>query len=310
MRKKKNGWRFGLATVIFVMSFGTLTVFAAPVISIQKGNPPEKIAPPCKISFSVSDPAGVASIVVNGRELGPNGGDYYEADYDTYYNSTINISATNLNGERSNKSVQITNIATAIAEPSVPRPTQAAVPAPTPAPAAAPTPTPTPAPAPTQAAVPAPTRAAKVQETMPMQIAENPPSAEPMETLPIEETMPETIEETVEETTAKDSEETEAPDGQDNHDSKKNESEAEVESALPADSYKLYPGGKKSRTVSYSLIAMCICFIGYFVVTLMLNKKRLKKYKELYDVLEKRQALKKRRNLNQMNYDEEPENRD
>ena len=143
-----------------------------------------------------------------------------------------------------------------------------------------------------------------------MQIAENPPSAEPMETLPIEEIMPETIEETMEETTAKDSEETEAPDGQDNHDSKKNESEDGVEPALPADSYKLYPGGKKSRTVSYSLIAMCICFIGYFVVTLMLNKKRLKKYKELYDVLEKRQALKKRRNLNQMNYDEEPENRD
>ena len=97
--------------------------YAAPVITVTKGNPADKQAPPCTIEFSVSDPAGVVSIVVNGRELGPNGGDFYEGDYITYYNSTVNISAVNRNGESSSKSVQITNLTTALEQPQVERPT-------------------------------------------------------------------------------------------------------------------------------------------------------------------------------------------
>lgn len=39
------------------------------------------------------------------------------------------------------------------------------------------------------------------------------------------------------------------------------------------------------------LICACICAIGYLITTILLNRKRLKKYKQLHEVLIKRQDM-------------------
>ena len=199
---KKRYYGTGIIAVLLTTVFCTFQAYAAPVITVTKGNPADKQAPPCTIEFSVSDPAGVVSIVVNGRELGPNGGDFYEGDYITYYNSTVNISAVNRNGESSSKSVQITNLTTALEQPQVERPT---APPQTQAPQSPQTQPQTQAPQPpqtqpqtTQARVPETTRP-RVQETTQAPTTKT-EETEPVETSPIEETIEETEERQMEET--------------------------------------------------------------------------------------------------------------
>lgn len=287
---KKRYYGTGIIAVLLTTVFCTFQAYAAPVITVTKGNPADKQAPPCTIEFSVSDPAGVVSIVVNGRELGPNGGDFYEGDYITYYNSTVNISAVNRNGESSSKSVQITNLTTALEQPQVERPT---APPQTQAPQPPQTQPQTQAPQPpqtTQARVPETTRP-RVQETTqaPTTKAEE---TEPVETSPAEETIEETEESQTEETEMATDES--SPTEETEPETKGTEAETIEETTapeLPPDSYKLYPGGRKNKMIPQILICACICAIGYLITTILLNRKRLKKYKQLHEVLIKRQDM-------------------
>ena len=252
------------------------------MITVTKGNPADKQAPPCTIEFSVSDPAGVVSIVVNGRELGPNGGDFYEGDYITYYNSTVNISAVNRNGESSSKSVQITNLTTALEQPQVERPTA-------PPQTQAPQPPQT-QPQTTQARVPETTRP-RVQETTQAPTTKT-EETEPVETSPVEETIEETEERQMEETET--AAEESSPNEETEPETKGTEAETIEETTapeLPPDSYKLYPGGRKNKMIPQILICACICAIGYLITAILLNRKRLKKYKQLHEVLIKRQDM-------------------
>ena len=279
---KKRYYGTGIIAVLLTTVFCTFQAYAAPVITVTKGNPADKQAPPCTIEFSVSDPAGVVSIVVNGRELGPNGGDFYEGDYITYYNSTVNISAVNRNGESSSKSVQITNLTTALEQPQVERPTA-------PPQTQAPQPPQT-QPQTTQARVPETTRP-RVQETTqaPTTKAEE---TEPVETSPAEETIEETEESQTEETEMATDES--SPTEETEPETKGTEAETIEETTapeLPPDSYKLYPGGRKNKMIPQILICACICAIGYLITTILLNRKRLKKYKQLHEVLIKRQDM-------------------
>ena len=281
---KKRYYGTGIIAVLLTTVFCTFQAYAAPVITVTKGNPADKQAPPCTIEFSVSDPAGVVSIVVNGRELGPNGGDFYEGDYITYYNSTVNISAVNRNGESSSKSVQITNLTTALEQPQVERPT---APPQTQAPQSPQTQPQTQAPQPpqtqpqtTQARVPETTRP-RVQETT------QAPTTKTEETEPVE-TEERQMEET--ETAAEES----SPNEETEPETKGTEAETIEETTapeLPPDSYKLYPGGRKNKMIPQILICACICAIGYLITAILLNRKRLKKYKQLHEVLIKRQDM-------------------
>lgn len=279
---KKRYYGTGIIAVLLTTVFCTFQAYAAPVITVTKGNPADKQAPPCTIEFSVSDPAGVVSIVVNGRELGPNGGDFYEGDYITYYNSTVNISAVNRNGESSSKSVQITNLTTALEQPQVERPTA-------PPQTQAPQPPQT-QPQTTQARVPETTRP-RVQETTQAPTTKT-EETEPVETSPIEETIEETEERQMEETET--AAEESSPNEETEPETKGTEAETIEETTapeLPPDSYKLYPGGRKNKMIPQILICACICAIGYLITAILLNRKRLKKYKQLHEVLIKRQDM-------------------
>lgn len=291
---KKRYYGTGIIAVLLTTVFCTFQAYAAPVITVTKGNPADKQAPPCTIEFSVSDPAGVVSIVVNGRELGPNGGDFYEGDYITYYNSTVNISAVNRNGESSSKSVQITNLTTALEQPQVERPT---APPQTQAPQSPQTQPQTQAPQPpqtqpqtTQARVPETTRP-RVQETTQAPTTKT-EETEPVETSPVEETIEETEERQMEETET--AAEESSPNEETEPETKGTEAETIEETTapeLPPDSYKLYPGGRKNKMIPQILICACICAIGYLITAILLNRKRLKKYKQLHEVLIKRQDM-------------------
>lgn len=279
---KKRYYGTGIIAVLLTTVFCTFQAYAAPVITVTKGNPADKQAPPCTIEFSVSDPAGVVSIVVNGRELGPNGGDFYEGDYITYYNSTVNISAVNRNGESSSKSVQITNLTTALEQPQVERPTA-------PPQTQAPQPPQT-QPQTTQARVPETTRP-RVQETTQAPTTKT-EETEPVETSPVEETIEETEERQMEETET--AAEESSPNEETEPETKGTEAETIEETTapeLPPDSYKLYPGGRKNKMIPQILICACICAIGYLITAILLNRKRLKKYKQLHEVLIKRQDM-------------------
>ena len=301
MTNKKRKHIVGVLAVLVTSACCTFYAYAAPTITIQKGNPPDKQKPPCTISFSVADAAGVVSIVVNGRELGPNGGDYYEGDYSTYYNGTIHISAVNRNGESSSKAVTITNLSTAVEQterPQMTPPAQTAAPAPAQTAAPVPEPAPAPAPAPTKANVQETTQAKK-KEPKPVETTAREPERES------EQVEPETMEENTGEEMETSAEETTEVENEGNGENKDEKWEGEKiettethenveetkEPELPSDSYKLYPGGRKNKMVPTILISACICEILYMVTTILLNKKRLKKYKELYDVLVKRQDL-------------------
>lgn len=269
---KKRYYSTGVLTVLLTTAFCTFQAYAAPVITVTKGSPPEKQAPPYTIEFSVSDPVGIVSIVANGKEHGPNGGDYYELDYLTFYNGTINITAVNRNGESSSKSVQITNLTTALEQPQVERPTappQTQAPSPPP---------PQTQPQTTQARVPETTQAptTKAEET------------EPVKTSPAEETIEETEGSQTEEieTAAEESSPTEETEPE-----TKETIEETTAPELPPDSYKLYPGERKNKMVPPILICACICAIGYLITTILLNRKRLKKYKQFHKVLIKRQDM-------------------
>ena len=293
MKGWKKGCGTGILTMLLTSVFCTFYAYAAPVISITQGNPPDKQAPPCTIMFSVSDPAGIVSIVVNGKELGPNGGDFYEADHMTFYNGTVTISAVNRNGETSSKAVQITNLTTALEQPPV-RPTappqtqsQTQAPPQTQPQTQAPPQT---QPQTTQARVPETTRP-RVQETTQ---APTTKAEETEETSPAEEIIEETEESQTEtETAAEESSPTEETESETEPTEETTEEAVEETTApeLPPDSYKLYPEGRKNKMVPNILISACVCAIGYLIITLLLNRKRLKKYKELQDVLIKRQDM-------------------
>lgn len=288
MKRWKRYCRIGILSMLLIPAFSTFIAYAAPIISIQQGNPPEKTKPPCAVYFSVSDPAGVVSIVVNGRELGPNGGDYYEADYTTYYNGTVTISAVNRNGETSTEVVQITNLATAIEQSEVPAPAQTQAPPQTEAPTQVQPQTT--APHQTEA----PTQAQTTQATLPVETSETETSEEETaaeESSAVEESSQETQEESANKETVNDTSEAEI------------EEVSQAPELPPPDSYKLYPGGRKNMIVPTILISACICAIGYMIVTLILNRKRLEKYKQLHDVLVKRQDMISQRDYEKMKED-------
>lgn len=293
MKRWKKNCRIGMVSLLLIPVFSTFIAYAAPTISIEQGNPPEKQKPPCTVVFSVSDPVGVVSIVVNGKELGPSGGDFYEADYKTFYNGTVTISAVNRNGETSKEVVQITNLATAVDQAEVPSQPQTQAPVPsTQAPTEAPTQTPIPPQ--TEAQAQAQTTQARVPETTQARVQETTKAMETEATYPVEtsETEPLETEIAAEESSAIEESSQETP----TESIKEETVAARVEEQsqapeLPPDSYKLYPGGRKNMIVPAVLISACICAIGYMIVTLIINKKRLKKYKALHDVLVKRQNM-------------------
>lgn len=293
MKRWKKNCRIGVISLLLIPAFSTFIAYAAPTISIEQGNPPEKQKPPCTVVFSVSDPAGVVSIVVNGKELGPSGGDFYEADYKTFYNGTVTISAVNRNGEASKEVVQITNLETAVDQAEIPSKPQTPVPVPsTQAPTEAPVQTPIPPQ--TEAKAQEQATQARVPETTQARVPETTEAIETEATSPVETSETEIEEtETVAEESSDIEEETVAAGVE----------EPSQASKLPPDSYKLYPGGRKNMIVPTILISACICVIGYMIITLILNKKRLKKYKELHDVLVKRQNM-----VNQKEYERLSEN--
>ena len=67
----------------------------------------------------------------------------------------------------------------------------------------------------------------------------------------------------------------------------------ETEEEYPPDSYRLYPGGKTNRTIPYLLATACLFVSIYCVITISLNKKRLRLYKELLTALERRKKHKR-----------------
>lgn len=275
---------------------------AAPTITILKGNPSSPTDPPYTFTFRVSDSEGITSIKVNGRELGANGADEYDIDWSTSYNGTFTLSATNTNGGTSSKNLELTNIKSG-ATAGASRPAEipaapAATPAATTAPATTQAPqTQAPTTAPATQAVPSTTRAAATtqapQTQAPTEAQTEPESTAPETEQSMEEyTEPEseTVEESTEESTA--AEET-LPASEPQTEETAVTEEAQEE--YPPDSYRLYPGGKTNRTIPYLLSTACIFVSIYCVITIALNKKRLKLYKELLTVLERRQRHRKRK---------------
>lgn len=294
--QRKKILAMGLAAAAFSLAFSFLTAMAAPVITITKGNPSTKVNPPYQFTFEVSDPAGIISIVVNGRELKPGGADFYDVDWTTYYNQSFTIVATNVNNESTTQNLEITNIQMAQEQ------TQAAPPPQTAPPVTAPPETAPPQTAPMQTAPPATTRA---ETTAPPRTTAARTTARtteaPEETTEPETTTPETAaEETMESSTELESTEpetaevateTEAPETT----MEETEPETTEPETIPPDSYRLYPGGRKNMTVPVILLTACLCVIAYCLITIVLNRKRLKAYKNLYDVLIKRKKVKEQR---------------
>lgn len=295
MEKKRTFRGILLLTVMmFALAFPSFAD-AAPNITILKGNPSSKVSPPYTITFRVTDTAGIVSITVNGRELGPGGGDEYEADWTTYYNGSYTITATNTNGGSSSSTVEITNIATALEQTQIPStqapPTQA------PQTQAPPTQAPQTQAPPTQPQTEPPAAQTAAHQT------EAPTTTQGREEEPITETQSETqAEEGPSEPDSTESLEgmtepesmSHQPVQPDIRETEEPSTEPETTPAYPPDSYKLYPGGKENKLIPILLIWACICFILYFMITLALNKKRKKAYQALYDVLIKRQELKYR----------------
>lgn len=268
---------------------------AAPTITILKGNPSSPTDPPYTFTFRVSDSEGITSIKVNGRELGANGADEYDIDWSTSYNGTFTLTATNTNGGTSSKNLELTNIRSgAAAGASRPAEIPAVTAAPTPAATTAPA-TQAPQTAPATQAVPPTTRAAATTQAAPTQ-APTETQTEPESTAPetessLEEyTEPESesAEESMEESTA--AEET-LPESEPT--TEETETVEETEEEYPPDSYRLYPGGKTNRTIPYLLATACLFVSIYCVITLSLNKKRLRLYKELLTALERRKKHKR-----------------
>ena len=262
-----------LACFIMLLFLLPTKVYAdtAPTINILKGNPSEKVNPPYTVTFEVSDTAGISSISVNGRELNPRGATYYEADWSTYYNGTIIITATNRDGGTSSKTLEITNISNAVA-PATAAPTTAA---------------PT-----TVARTTVPQTTESLVETEPESDVEMSlgDMLEPeLETIDALETLQGEFETELESETQTDAsieEET---------------TEVETTPAIPPDSYKLYAGGRKNMTIPLILIDIVACVIIYCIITIFLNRKRLHAYKQLQDVLLKRKEQKEK----QRNRDED-----
>lgn len=108
----RTGFKIILMTLLVIFS-STITTFAGePSIVITKGNPSSLSGIPYTIEFYVSDDTGIVSILVNGRELGPNGGTYYDAEWTTYHNGEIVITAVNSEGLSSTATEVITNLDT------------------------------------------------------------------------------------------------------------------------------------------------------------------------------------------------------
>ncbi len=101
-----------LTTLYMIILAPIVSYAAAPVVTITKGNPSSPVSPPYAIEFAVSDDTGITSIKVNGRELGPGGGLYYTAEWNTYGNGTFTIVATDNEGLTGSASVVIDKITT------------------------------------------------------------------------------------------------------------------------------------------------------------------------------------------------------
>lgn len=99
-----------LTTLYLIILMPIVSYAAAPVVTITKGNPSTQVSPPYSIQFTVSDDTGITSIKVNGKELGPGGGMYYEAEWNTYGNGTFTIVATDNEGLTGSASVVIDKI--------------------------------------------------------------------------------------------------------------------------------------------------------------------------------------------------------
>lgn len=282
---------FFLLTILYTIVFA-FYAFAAPTITTLKGNPNSQTAPPYTFTFRVSDPSGVTSIKVNGRELNPGGIDEYDIDWNTYYNGDFLITATNSAGETSSKTISITNLIQGAQQPARQETVQETT------------------------AQPPTTQA--VQETRPQPTEAHTQPTRPPQTQP---SQPETIRQTERETTIQPSP-TETPEAEESNaeesleqyeeteesvsettvetETETIESESEPEPSTeaenPPDSYRIYPGGKKNMTMPIVIIIASACIIIYCLITIYLNRKRQMLYQQLLDVLQKRKKLKQRKN--------------
>lgn len=140
---------------------------------------------PYTFTFAVSDDTGLTSVTVNGRELGPNGGTYYDAEWSSYHPGEFNITAVDNEGNTTTKTVSVPGGSVSVQE------TKPAATQPAPPPETAPP------------VIPETTAAATVPETRPPETtAAETTHAET--TIPVTETEEETspISETAEESTA------------------------------------------------------------------------------------------------------------
>ena len=286
---------------LLLLPFHPICAYAAPTITILKGDPGSQTSPPYTFTLRVSDPVGIVSITVNGRELNPGGIDQYDIDWNTYYNGDFVITATNASGETNSRTLTISNLTqggqqarqeTTAAQPIV-QETQAPVPqtaaperttvAPTAAPPAAPT---TAAARETRAAqqtTAARTRAETEPEESVIEVTEE-------ETSPVEESETEIVITEAEETEEIPSivvTEAETPE----------ETPEETVPEIPPDSYRLYPGGKKDMTIPFIIIVVALLVMLYCAITIHLNKKRLALYQQLLTVLKKRKKNRENRNI-------------
>lgn len=101
---RKRYLKIILLSTLFCLLPAMEAFASSPSISITSVSPGPA---PYTFTFSVSDGAGLASITVNGRELGPSGGTYYDAEWSSYYPGTFTITATNEEGNSSSKSVSV-----------------------------------------------------------------------------------------------------------------------------------------------------------------------------------------------------------
>lgn len=80
-----------------------------PSITVTNGNPSSLTPPPYDVTFSVTDDSGLASVTVNGRNVGASGVKY-NVSWAVTSNCTLSIVATDIYGNSSSATINITNI--------------------------------------------------------------------------------------------------------------------------------------------------------------------------------------------------------
>lgn len=284
-------WKSKIYAITIILIFSVLYEISAwaagPQITIVKGNPTSEVSPPYTFVFSVSDPTGIISLKLNGRDLGADGADFYDGESSVHKNGSYEIVATNTAGEQSSKTIVIDKIVYAVPVPeSTEKTTTAAV-------TEAQT---------FQETVPPETNDAKTvtKPTEATQIPTVPPtviSTEPADPVGDKKNNQESEGQVSTEGELISQEETVAEDKNEMVDSgSTNNTEIDVEETKnEVDTFKLYPGGKNRNTGLVAFKIILFIFMFYNILTLILNIIRNKRYKKLKKVLEDRK-LKKEKN--------------